>query len=290
MSAGVVDNMKDAAWPVARYVRLRRSGMARREAFATARYFVLRSPHDATIYVASARSSAHGLPFTLSGSDDHMTVAREILFRSTYLPRESWLRRAAAAAYTSILESGHVPLILDFGAHIGTSTVRFAADYPQAFIVAVEPNPESFAYMSRNIARLPHAAALNAAVTGGGETHVTLSGHGQSATMMTGEPNDGFQVRTTTVGAAAAMATEQCVPFLLKADIEGAEVHLFSDNAAFDFPLIVMEPHDRKHPGEGVLDPFLHQHIDLKRVLSVDGDLLWSVDLERARPYLANCR
>ena len=44
--------------------------------------------------------------------------------------------------------------ILDLGSHIGTSLLHFRAAYPNARIIGVEPNPETFKRLSKNAARL----------------------------------------------------------------------------------------------------------------------------------------
>lgn len=43
------------------------------------------------------------------------------------------------------------PLILDAGAHVGLATLFFKRRYPQARIVAFEPNPATFALLERNV-------------------------------------------------------------------------------------------------------------------------------------------
>lgn len=43
------------------------------------------------------------------------------------------------------------PYILDFGAHIGLTTLYFKQIYPEARIVAIEPSPSNFALLKKNI-------------------------------------------------------------------------------------------------------------------------------------------
>lgn len=43
------------------------------------------------------------------------------------------------------------PIIIDAGAHIGISTLYFKQLYPGAKIIAIEPNPQSFKLLERNI-------------------------------------------------------------------------------------------------------------------------------------------
>jgi hypothetical protein len=62
-------------------------------------------------------------------------------------------------------------------------------------------------------------------------------------------------------------------PFLLKVDIEGAEEFLFSSGHAIlnQFPLILMEPHDRYYPGQGTSIEFFRFHADARREFSMNS-------------------
>jgi FkbM family methyltransferase len=59
------------------------------------------------------------------------------------------------------------PRIIDCGAHIGLSVMYFKWRYPNARIVAFEPNPETFELLRRNVLRngLNQVELINAAVS-----------------------------------------------------------------------------------------------------------------------------
>ena len=59
------------------------------------------------------------------------------------------------------------PLIIDCGAHIGISTLYFKKLYPQAKVIAFEPNPETFKLLELNVRQnnLRNVELVNAAVS-----------------------------------------------------------------------------------------------------------------------------
>lgn len=54
--------------------------------------------------------------------------------------------------------------ILDIGANIGITSVYFADRFPQAAIYCVEPMPDNYAILSKNIERLPDARGFQVAL------------------------------------------------------------------------------------------------------------------------------
>ena len=56
-------------------------------------------------------------------------------------------------------------LILDLGANVGYSTAYFLSRFPNCFVVAVEPDPENYEYLVKNVAAYGHrVTTLKAAV------------------------------------------------------------------------------------------------------------------------------
>jgi hypothetical protein len=64
-----------------------------------------------------------------------------------------------------ILGRGERPLIIDCGAYIGLSGIYFKGLFPNAMVLAVEPDPENFESLKRNLGPLDiqgfHAAVSN---------------------------------------------------------------------------------------------------------------------------------
>jgi FkbM family methyltransferase len=65
------------------------------------------------------------------------------------------------------LSSKLSPLIIDCGSHIGISVLYFKKLYPQARIIAFEPNPDNFNVLQKNIEvnDLKNITAINAALS-----------------------------------------------------------------------------------------------------------------------------
>jgi len=59
------------------------------------------------------------------------------------------------------------PFIIDCGSHIGVSVLYFKQQYPQAKIIAFEPNPDNFAVLRKNIDinNLDNITTINAALS-----------------------------------------------------------------------------------------------------------------------------
>jgi len=147
----------------------------------------------------------------------------------------------------------HSPrLIIDGGANVGFATRFFAHKFPQARILAVEPDPSNFALLVENTARLPNVTPLQAAIWS------------RTAGMDLENPSaPGWSRRVRETGTAAGGVQAVTIPDLLelakldqidvlKLDIEGAEVELFSQGSG-DWldrvETIVVELHDRFRPG-----------------------------------------
>lgn len=72
------------------------------------------------------------------------------------------------------LDSGDV--VLDLGAHIGTSAVLFGLRWPAATVVCVEPNPVSITYLRRNLEHNHVRSVVHGQAVGAVEGTTTLFG------------------------------------------------------------------------------------------------------------------
>jgi FkbM family methyltransferase len=186
-----------------------------------------------------------------------------------------------ARMYQDILASGRQPIILDCGANIGASVAWFAARYPDAHIIAVEPAPANFALLEKNTAGLD--VELHMAGIGPHDGYAFLKNCGSDMGYQTTVEGDGIAIEMVSVASLlASKPTSRYTPFLLKVDIEGAEQPLFAgDTSAINrFPLIILEPHDWLLPGQLSSQPFFEFHAKAGREFATNNENIASIALQ----------
>ena len=145
--------------------------------------------------------------------------------------------------------------IIDAGANIGLASIWFASKYPDARIIAVEPEKSNFDVLTRNVAPLPNVTPV----------HAALWSH--PGTLAVDDPNDegawAFQTREF-ADSPSPVQTVPCLTVteliseydlkwidLFKIDIEGAEKEVFDspDEWIGSVGAIAIELHDRFKAG-----------------------------------------
>jgi len=144
-------------------------------------------------------------------------------------------------------------LIIDAGANVGMATLYFASRYPNATVVAIEPELSNFRMLQRNCAGLDNAVLVRAALwPDNGKLKINSS-------------NEAWAFSVSEIGSSATSSEVPAITIddllrrfdvskidLLKLDIEGAELELFSRAAANWIDRvehIAIELHDRIRPG-----------------------------------------
>jgi FkbM family methyltransferase len=160
--------------------------------------------------------------------------------------------------YRALCRQG-TPLIIDLGGNIGLSPVYFSMMWPEAQIVAVEPEPGNYALLSENIAGRPKIRAIQAGIASrSGRLSIVDEKAGKNA-FQTEVSSEGAVTAVTVGEIVAEYRAKGCIPFAIKIDIEGAESELFSaDHDWLDaFPLAMVELHDWLYPGQRTSRSFL---------------------------------
>lgn len=139
--------------------------------------------------------------------------------------------------------------IVDAGANTGLSALYFAATYPDATILAIEPETDNFLLLKRNCAHIDQIKPLHGALWSmPGSVSLTCAIDGQAWTFSIerkGKPILG-SVEAFTIQQLLEMAPEGHID-ILKLDIEGSEKELFSKNTDWlDYvSVMAIELHDR---------------------------------------------
>lgn len=145
-------------------------------------------------------------------------------------------------------------LIIDGGANAGFTTRFFACEYPDAQIVAVEPELTNFEVLRQNTRHLPNVIAVRAALWNY-DTQLGIANPDADKWA--------FQVQETRPGLARdavksvtlsqIMAQAKCDHIdILKLDIEGAEQEVFAsgyESWLVRTNVIIIELHERLRPG-----------------------------------------
>jgi FkbM family methyltransferase len=141
-------------------------------------------------------------------------------------------------------------VIVDVGGYIGLSAAFFAHTYPEALIIAIEPDARNYELLMLNTARFPNVHAVRAAVwKESGTISLTDPGFGawgfqvsESHAPVTG----GDLVRAITIDEIRQEFGLDRIN-LLKVDVEGSEKEIFStaDSWISSVDAICIELHDR---------------------------------------------
>ncbi len=146
-------------------------------------------------------------------------------------------------------------VIIDAGANIGAVSVFFARRYPQARILAIEPERRNYEMLVRNVKDWPRVVPVQAALWG------------SRAVMPLVNPHRGHwsYTITETKGRQELLGQDtECLPLddlmarhgitdidLLKMDIEGAEIEVLaaSDSWIGHVGVLCVELHEENRPG-----------------------------------------
>lgn len=115
------------------------------------------------------------------------------------------------------------PIIVDLGANIGIASLYFCTRFPQARILAYEPDPSVFPILQSNLAQFPNVTLHQMAIAGNdGSTFFHSSG--DDAGTILDENKEGRV--TTEVQCASLRSVLEPLDYvdLLKIDVEGAEL------------------------------------------------------------------
>jgi FkbM family methyltransferase len=224
------------------------------------------SPPSARPQLVYSKKARSLLRYQVRSDSDH-AVVKHIFRHETY--RFDWGRaQELVKLYHDMVAAGLTPLILDLGANIGCSTTYFAAAFPKAQVVGVEPHDGNYRLAAANC-RSPLIEMLHAGIAAtAGRATIVNPDHGPQS----------YRTQTCSDGAIEMITVDgilrqhpDAVPLMIKIDIEGFERDLFAQNTEWvaKFPLLIIELHDRQNPGAAVSRNFL------KVISALDRDFLY---------------
>ena len=185
-------------------------------------------------------------PSSLTLASGHRVAIRRGT-SDTAVFRQVFVERHYELPFGRSLHGNGPALIVDTGANVGFSTLFFSQRFPFARIIAIEPDPGNFAALEQNVAGIATVTTMRAALWWRREP---LASHDP------GIGEWGYQVRPGTDSAIPVVTLEELTAAeqrvdLLKLDIEGAELELFSHASGWidRVDAIAVELHERIRPG-----------------------------------------
>jgi FkbM family methyltransferase len=183
-------------------------------------------------------------------------LADQVVFAEVFL-RGAWstdrlrLGPMIRHRYDTEVAKGRTPLIIDCGANAGYATRYFGLEYPDAHIVAIEPDRGNIAVAEQNCASVSVDFVCGAVASDAGTGRI-VNPMAEPYGYRVSRTDDGETTLVTIVDLLSAYDATIYAPFLIKIDIEGGEADLFSSNTSWldRFPVLMIELHDFMLPGE----------------------------------------
>lgn len=143
-------------------------------------------------------------------------------------------------------------LIIDAGAYAGYSSLWFASRYPNADIIAIEPDESNFEILEKNTANHERIRRIWAGLWHKDAFLKIRAGNFPKFGIMTEEVSSkDYDVKAITIDGILEESGHGRID-ILKLDIEGAEKELFSKNYESwlgKVDVLIIELHDRKKDG-----------------------------------------
>lgn len=179
--------------------------------------------HAGNLLKRPASRTPHAYPVRLGDATRDLRLRTHggdlFVFYEVLLDRCYRLPRAVPAPRT----------IVDLGANVGLTTLFYAAEYPGARFVCVEPDPANAVLLRHNVRSLGSAAAVVEAAAAARPGPVFFrTGAGTWGGTVTEEEDATSRIEATTLPELRRLYQLDHID-LLKVDIEGSEQALFAD-------------------------------------------------------------
>ena len=219
----------------------------------------------------------------LSPVDSDLFVLAQIFGWREYDPGETIKLRLNEVA-RKWRATGVTPLVIDGGANVGYSALFFSQAFPQAEVIAAEPERKTFQRLSRNCAGIPAIRPVHAAIWKHNEgVRFELEDRGSWSNHV-GE--EGELVPSLTLERLCKSEHPSRI-LVLKLDVEGAEREIIEacPEIVGSAMCIMIEPHDFMHPGAAGLEPLFRALAgrDFDTLVSGENLFFLSPELTKSR-------
>lgn len=146
--------------------------------------------------------------------------------------------------------------IVDAGANIGLASIFYANKYPEAQILAIEPEPSNFEMLKKNVAPYPNVVPIQAALWNKKQDLCSTSARGGHHAFQVREQRN--VERDPSCSCISGFSLQELMTDfgiqhidLLKMDIEGSEKEVFQDSESWirHVGIIAIEIHDWMQSG-----------------------------------------
>lgn len=137
-------------------------------------------------------------------------------------------------------------VIIDVGANIGLASVYYSIVYPEAKIIAIEPEASNYNLLKRNVKNYPNIYIVNAGLWSK-NTYMKISNpNDHKFAFMLEESYNSQDIKAITIDKVMEQHGLHYID-ILKVDIEGAEKEVFSNHPLWisKVGMIVIELHDK---------------------------------------------
>jgi FkbM family methyltransferase len=179
-------------------------------------------------------SSNEPLPIRVGG------ITHPIYVRPGTTDAAQILHSCIREIYGQFLPPDPVRLIIDAGANIGDSTVWYLSRFPEATVIAIEPDPDNFRMLEKNCRPYgDRAVPIQAALwpNDGDVLRMVDSTMAISKSVSKTPGDTGFDCRCVSLRSLLKLSSSGQVD-IFKCDIEGSELELFSDGSDEWLPLV----------------------------------------------------
>ena len=210
-------------------------------------------------------------PIWLRGGTVDVRVFMQVLATKEYDISDTAQGKELRRRYDSLIASRVQPLIIDCGANIGLSGIWYARQFPEAKIIAVEPDQSNLEIASRNLAAYPNVTLVHGGVW---DTPSHLSIVNPDAEPWAFQVEEG---QGSIPGFTIDQLSEGKPILVVKVDIEGAEKALFRSNTDWmdRTDLIAIELHDWLFPNFGTSQSFMKAIAGRPHQIAMRGENLF---------------